>query len=74
VLAPRSVALLMTTPKTYLVPTRFDQWPRVSARDNAKRIDVTGKSEREVERITLGLLRNVDTDKWFVDEVTEAAS
>jgi hypothetical protein len=61
----------MTAPKTYLVPTRLNGFPRADGRDNSRRIDVTGKSEREIERITAGLLRNMDTDNWFVDEVTE---
>ena len=53
----------MTT-RTYLVPTH------TRTREQERRIDVTGKAEREIEKITRGLLRNM-SDDWFVDEVTE---
>lgn len=53
----------MTT-KTYLVPTH------IKTREQDRRIAVTGKSERQIERITMGLLRNM-SDEWFVDEITE---
>lgn len=52
----------MTT-RTFLVPTH------VRTGEQAKRIDVTGESERMIEKITSGLLRNMSED-WFVDEVT----
>lgn len=31
-----------------------------------KRIEVTGKSEREVERLERGMLRNLNRDKFYV--------
>lgn len=34
-----------------------------------KRIDVTGKSESYIEKCMSGLLRNMDTDRFFVDDV-----
>jgi hypothetical protein len=65
----RQVAARMTEPttKTYLVPTH------IRTREQDRRIDVTGKSESQIERITMGLLRNM-SDDWFVDEITEPAT
>lgn len=31
-------------------------------------VDVSGKSDREVEKVTLGLLRNMDTESFFVED------
>lgn len=31
-------------------------------------VDVTGKSERMVERVMSGMLRNMDTDRFCVDD------
>lgn len=53
----------MTT-RTYLVPTHG------RTGEQATRIEVTGKTEREVEKITLGLLRCM-SEGWIVDEVEE---
>ena len=33
-----------------------------------KSIDVTGKSERAIERIERGMLINMNTDKFYVDD------
>lgn len=35
--------------------------------ENPGKIDVTGKSEREIERIERGMLRNIGDD-WYVDD------
>ena len=35
-------------------------------------IDVSGHSERQVERIERGLLRNMNRDRYVVDEVRRA--
>jgi hypothetical protein len=51
--------------RTYLVPTH------VRTGEQASRVDVTGKTEQSVDLITRGMLRNMDTDNWFVDEITE---
>lgn len=32
------------------------------------RVDVTSKSERERERVLMGMLRNMDTDRYSVRE------
>lgn len=37
-----------------------------------RRIEVTGKSERQIERIERGMLINCNVDGgWFVNDVTE---
>jgi hypothetical protein len=35
-----------------------------------RRIDVTGKNDSYVEKCEMGLLRNMDTDRFWVDDVT----
>ena len=30
-------------------------------------LDVSNKSERSIEKITMGLLRNMDTERFYVD-------
>jgi hypothetical protein len=32
------------------------------------RIEVTGKSDRSIERIMLGMLHQMDTDKHYIDD------
>ena len=32
-----------------------------------KRIDVTGKSERQIERIEMGMLRNMNLERYTVE-------
>ena len=36
-----------------------------------REFDVSDKSERYIERLTMGLLRNMNVDKYCVDEVHE---
>ena len=36
-----------------------------------REFDVSDKSERYIERLTMGLLRNMDVDKYCVDEILE---
>jgi hypothetical protein len=36
-----------------------------------REFDVSSKSESYIERLTLGLLRNMNVDKYCVDEVHE---
>ena len=38
----------------------------------ASKMDVTGKSDRQIERIERGALINMDTDNWCIEEVEEA--
>lgn len=40
--------------------------------ENPGKIDVTGKSEREIERILSGMLRKAGDD-WYVDDFETAA-
>ncbi len=40
--------------------------------ERAGRVEITGKSEREVERLERGLLRNLHPD-WMLDTVAEPA-
>ena len=40
--------------------------------ENPGKVEITGKSEREVEKIERGMLMNCGVEAgWFVDEVTE---
>lgn len=32
------------------------------------RVDVSGKSERAVERVMMGMLRNMNTEKFYIDD------
>jgi hypothetical protein len=42
--------------------------------ENPGKVEITGKSEREIERLERGMLMRCDTDAgWYVDEVTEGA-
>lgn len=43
---------------------------RIDGREEIHRIEVTGKSENTVEKIEMGMLRNM-SDDYFIDEVTE---
>lgn len=38
----------------------------------APKMDVTGKSDRSIERFARGLLINMNTAEWCVEEVEEA--
>lgn len=55
---------IYTVDREYLVPTRLGTRERGDTR-----VEVTGMSERQIERCTMGMLRNMDTDNWFVDHV-----
>lgn len=44
---------------------------QISDRNEVKRIDVTEHSERSCERIEMGILRNLNRDDYFVDELEE---
>jgi hypothetical protein len=39
-----------------------------SDREIVKRVDVSGKSEQMIEKVMSGMLRNMDTDNYFIDE------
>lgn len=41
---------------------------RLSDHEEIERFDVTGKSDRTVEKIMFGILRNLNMDKYFVDD------
>ena len=41
---------------------------RLSTKEEIHRIELHNKSERQVERIILGLLRNMNTDEFYVDD------
>lgn len=45
----------------------------MQSREIAHRVDVTGKSERHVERVLRGMLMNIGPC-WFVDDITEGES
>lgn len=50
------------TMKQVLHVRRFD------TRESVKQIDVTGKGARAVEKIMAGMLINMNTDDYFVDD------
>lgn len=58
----------MTTYKAYLRVKRLGDGTVISS------IGINNLSERHVERVMLGLLRNMDTDNYYIDdsEVDEA--
>lgn len=42
--------------------------------ENPGKIDVTGKSEREIERLENGMLNRCDVEGgWYVDDFTESS-
>lgn len=43
----------------------------MKTKEEVHRIDVTGKSERNRDMCLMGLMRNMDLDNYFVDEVEE---
>ena len=53
------------TKKKYFVIRQIDD------RKEVKRIDVTKHSERSREKIEMGILRNLDCNDYFVDELEE---
>lgn len=54
--------------------SRYLQFRNWRTNEAAKPIDVTGKSEREIERIERGMLINCDVEHgWFVDDTEEPA-
>lgn len=40
----------------------------IKTREEVHRVDVAGRSERQIERTLMGMLMRVDTDRFFVDE------
>lgn len=46
---------------------RYLQFVHAQTREVARSIDVTGKSEREIEKIERGMLINIGDD-WFVND------
>jgi len=40
---------------------------KLSTKEIIRRIDVTGKSDRQIEKVTIGLLHNM-SDDYFVDD------
>lgn len=47
------------------------QYSRGSCREKViRRIDVSGKSERFIERVMLGMLQNMDIEHYYVREVS----
>jgi len=55
----------MTEERRFLVIRAFE------GKAEVKRIEVTGHAEHYIERVERGLLRNMNTDAYFVDDVTE---
>lgn len=49
---------------------RYLQFRNMKTGETARRIDVTGRSEREIERIMRGMLINIDED-WIVDDIDD---
>lgn len=51
--------------KKYLLIRQIDN------RKEVKRVEVTGRDDRTCERIQMGMLRNLNRDEYFVDELEE---
>ncbi len=43
----------------------------IATREIVERVDVTGKSDRDIERITRGMLINMDRDRFYVGDSAE---
>jgi hypothetical protein len=41
---------------------------RIDDRSEVSRIPVENPSERKVERVMMGMLRNMDTERFFIDD------
>ncbi len=52
-------------------PTVAIEVVEISTGEVVSRFPTNGKSERQLELVMRGLLRNMDTDKFFAREVTE---
>jgi len=48
---------------------KFLQVLDITTAECVKEIDVTGKTDREIERIERGILINMNTDNYFTDIV-----
>ena len=55
----------MTPPKRELLVTRLTD------REVVHRVDVSGKNEKQVERVLSGMLLRINTDEYFVDDVSK---
>jgi hypothetical protein len=55
--------------KTYLEVVEFGERDANGGKKVVHRIDVTGKSERAIDKIEAGLLTNMNTDRFYVDRV-----
>lgn len=58
----------MKSEKKYLVVRSLE------TQEEVRRIDVTGRGERALERIERGLLMQMDTDRFYFGEEGEAGS
>ena len=52
-------------------PTVALEVVKIKTMEVVSRFPINGKSERQIELCLLGLLRNMDTDNFFVREATE---
>ena len=41
---------------------------RLGTREEVSRVTVTSRTQRHVERVMMGMLGNMDTDKFYVDD------
>ncbi len=56
----------MDSKKRHLIVRRFE------TREEVKRLNVTEKSDRAVERIMSGMLINMDTDRFYIEDTDDA--
>lgn len=47
---------------------KFIEVVEIETEEVVKRIDVSDKSERQAETVLMGMLRNMDTENFFVRE------
>jgi hypothetical protein len=43
---------------------------QLSDKKEIHRVEVTGKSQGQIEKVMMGMLRNMDTDKYFIDDAS----
>lgn len=55
------------TAKTFSAPKAYFVVREIGTDKEVRRIDVTQKSESSRERVEMGLLRNMDTDNFYID-------
>lgn len=51
---------------------RFLEVVEIETGEVVHKVEVTGKSERNIERCEMGMLRNMDTERFFVRDSVDS--